>query len=419
MGHFQSLDDLFGVARLIILEQSALKCLALGGLLDEHRLEGVGIETGVEHAGADRAGRRVEILHLLRAHVVFIKVLGQINGVFQGAARVAGHQIRHKILFLASLLAQLIELVLELIERLNGRLAHVGQRVGCAVFGRDLELTGDVVLHQLFKEGIVRVGHQIVEPDAAADKDLLDAGQFPDAAEDLQVIAVVDDDMRAGGRRKAVLAAVAHAAQHLLPAGRKAEVCGRAADIVDIALEIRLVGHALGLGHDAVRTAAGDAPPLMELDGAEVTAAETAAVLDDGELHLPDGRNAAHRLINRMIPPGVGQSVDFVQLPAHKGLCRDILDEVFFTLLLDNDLAADDVLIVHLDTAGLCVGHLIGSDLLVTGALDIPLGQVVEVGQVAGAVHISDGLHRFACGKTPGDFHGLMLAHAEADDIRA
>mgnify|MGYP000972874955 CR=1 FL=1 len=246
---------------------------------------------------------------------------------------------------------------------------------------------------------------------------LLDARQLPDAAQDLQIVAVVHDHVGAGGGGQAVLAAIAHAPQHLLPAGREPEVGGGAADIVDVALEIRLVGHPFGLGHNAVGTAAGDPAALMQLDGAEVAAAEAAAVLDDGELHLPDGRHAAHALVDGVVAAGVGQRIHLVQLPAHQRLCRDVLHKVLFTLLLDNDLAADHILIVHLDAAGSGVGHLIGGHFPETGALHILFGQVVEVGQVAGAVHIGDGLHRLPCRQPPGDLHGLVLAHAKADEI--
>ena len=148
-------------------------------------------------------------------------------------------------------------------------------------------------------------------------------------------------------------------AQHLLAAGGKAEVCGGAAHIVDVALEIRLVSHALGFRHDAVRAAAGDPPPLMQLDGAEVAAAEAAAVLDDGELHLADGGHAAHALVDGVVAAGVGQGVHLVQLPAHQRLCGDVLHQILFALLLYNDLAADHVLIVHLDAAGLGIRRLI------------------------------------------------------------
>ena len=351
--------------------------------------------------------------------MVLIKVLGQIDRVLQGAARVAGHEVGHQILLFARLFAQLVELILELVEGLDGRLTHVGKGVGGAVLRGDLQLAGHMVFYQFLEEGIVRVSHQVVEPDAAADEHLFHARQLPHPAQNFEVVAVIHDHVGAGGGGKAVLAAGAHPAQHLLAAGGEAEVCGRAAHIVDIALEIRLVGHALGFLYDAVGAAAGDPPPLMQLDGAEVAAAEAAAVLDDGELHLADGGHAAHALVDGVIAAGVGQGVHLVQFSAHQRLCGDVLHQILFALLLHDDLAADHVLIVHLDAAGLGVGGLIAGHLFKTGTLHIPLGQVVEIGQVAGAVHVRDGLHRLSGGQTAGDLHGLVLAHAEADEIRA
>ena len=350
--------------------------------------------------------------------MVLIKILGQIHCILQGAARVAGHEVGHQVLLFASLFAELVEFILELVEGLDGGLAHVGQGVGSAVLRGHLQLAGHMVLHQLLKEGIVRVCHQVVEPDAAADKHLFYPRQLPHPAQDLQIIAVVHDHVGAGGGGQAVFAAGAHPPEHLFPAGGEPEVGGGTADIVDVALEIRLVGHALGFLHDAVRTAAGDPAALMQLDGAEVAAAEAAAVLDDGELYLPDGGHAAHGLVDGVIPAGVGQGVDLVQLPAHQRLCRDVLHQILLALLLHDDLAADHVLIVHLDAAGLGVGGLIAGHLFEAGTLHIPLRQVVEVGQVAGAVHIGDLLHRFSGGQTAGDLHSLVFAHAKADDVR-
>ena len=139
MGQLQSLDHLFGVAGLVVLQQCALQSLALGGLFHKHRLEGVGVKAGIEHTGAHGAGGGVEVLHLLRAHMVLIEVLGQIDRVLQSAARVAGHEVGHQILLFARLLAQLVELILELVEGLDGRLAHVGKGVGGAVLRGDLQ----------------------------------------------------------------------------------------------------------------------------------------------------------------------------------------------------------------------------------------------------------------------------------------
>lgn len=44
---------------------------------------------------------------------------------------------------------------------------------------------------------------------------------------------------------------------------------------------------------------------------------------------------------------------------------------------------------------------------------------MVKISQVAGAVHIGDVLHRLPGGKAAGDLHGLVLTHAEADDVRS
>ena len=168
VGHFQRLDDLFGIAGLIILKQGALKCLALSGLFHKHRLQSVGVEAGVEHTGAHGAGRGIKILHLLGTHMVLVEVFGQIDGILEGAARVTGHEVRHEVLLFARLPAQLVELILKLVEGLDRRLAHVGEGVGGAVLRRNFQLAGNVVLHQLLKESVIGVGHQVIEADAAA-----------------------------------------------------------------------------------------------------------------------------------------------------------------------------------------------------------------------------------------------------------
>ena len=95
---FSALMTFSALQGLIILEQGALKCLALSGLFHKHRLQGVGVEAGVEHTGAHGAGRGIKILHLLGAHMVLVEVFGQIDSILEGAARVAGHEVRHEVL---------------------------------------------------------------------------------------------------------------------------------------------------------------------------------------------------------------------------------------------------------------------------------------------------------------------------------
>ena len=101
-------------------------------------------------------------------------------------------------------------------------------------------------------------------------------------------------DVLAGGWEQAALV-LAAAVFLLLFAGRKAEIRGRAADIVDVALEaghlrdlFRFFDHALVASHLNVAS-------LMERERAEVARAEAAAVVDDGELYLLNGRYAAER----------------------------------------------------------------------------------------------------------------------------
>ena len=118
--------------------------------------------------------------------MVLVEVFGQIDGILEGAARVAGHEIRHKVLLFSCLSAQLVELILELVEGLDGRLAHVGQRVGGTVLRRDFSWPETWYSTSSLKNVVIGVGHQVIEADAAADEHLLDAGQLPDAAEDFR-----------------------------------------------------------------------------------------------------------------------------------------------------------------------------------------------------------------------------------------
>ena len=128
-------------------------------------------------------------------------------------------------------------------------LAHHAQDLIGHVLRRDLQLAGDVIAHQLLEERIARVGQQIVEPDAAADKDLLDARQLAELPQQGQVIRVVGDQVFAGGGEQA-LSCRARAALQLLFAGGLAEIRRRAADVMDVALEARRMRHALGFPED-------------------------------------------------------------------------------------------------------------------------------------------------------------------------
>ena len=119
-GLVQRLNDEPALVRPAPLQQRALQVLCMRRLGDVDRLHRARVDAGVVHARADRAGGGVKILHLLRAHVVLVKILGQIDGILQGAARVAGHEVGHQILLLAIALVEALVLadVLALVDAL-------------------------------------------------------------------------------------------------------------------------------------------------------------------------------------------------------------------------------------------------------------------------------------------------------------
>ena len=165
--------------RPLPLEEGPLQLLLVGipGHID--LLHGPGIQAGVVHTGGDGAGGGIEVLDLLGLTAGLVQPGGQGDGVVQGAARVGGHEVGHQELVLAVLLVQPLVLLLELLIGPDVGLAHVVQHMAHAVLGGHLQLAADVMLHQIGKELPVLVLQQVVEPDAGADEDLLDAGDLP------------------------------------------------------------------------------------------------------------------------------------------------------------------------------------------------------------------------------------------------
>ena len=223
------------------------------------------------------------------------------------------HQIGHKILLAAQFFVDAGIPLAELLVHLEGRLAHVVQGVVAHVLRRDLQLTGDVVLDQFAEERIVLFGHHVVVAQTGAHEHFLHALDAAQLTQQFEVIRVVGLDVLTGGGEQAALV-LAAAVFLLLFAGRKAEIRGRAADIVDIALESGHLGDLFCFLDHALVAAHLNVASLMERERAEVARAETAAVVDDGELHLLNGRYAAERLIRRMISSHIRQRVNMVHL---------------------------------------------------------------------------------------------------------
>ena len=117
----------------------------------------------------------------------------------------------------------------------------MAQRIGRTVLGRHLQLPADMMLHKLAEKLLVLIPNQVIVPDAAADEYLFHLWQRPHPAQNVQILAVVDDQPAARLWCKAMLAACTHAVFHLLAAAWPAEICRRAAHIVNIALEAGLL----------------------------------------------------------------------------------------------------------------------------------------------------------------------------------
>ena len=197
----------------------------------------------------------------------------------------------------------------------------------------------------------------------------------------------------------------------LLAAGGVTEVGTGAAYIVDVALELGVVGEELGLGKHRVDTAGGDHAALMEGQSAEVTAAKAPAIMGDGEADFLNGGDAA--VIHGVYLTDEGQVVDFIQaLPVH-GALRGIAHHVAALAQLQNGLAANGVMLAVLHTGGAGVGNLIGAHILIGGTVHVVVVALFSIGgQESRAAHIGDTLHRLFLGKAAGDLHRGLFAHA-------
>ena len=205
------------------------------------------------------------------------------------------------------------------------RLTHSVQNVAGAVLRRHFQLAGNVVLHQLFEEGVVGILHHVIVPDPRADEHPLNPRKRPDLPQKLQIIPLVGIQSRTGSGCQA-LSSHAKPLFLLFFAGGVPEVGSGAANVVDVALEIRKGGQELCFFQHRFLTADGDLPPLMKGDGAEVAVTEAPPVVGDGEFHLRQAGNAAFDVVHGVPPAGIGQGINVVQLLRGQDTHGGILD---------------------------------------------------------------------------------------------
>ena len=144
-----------------------------------------------------------------------------------------------------------------------------------------------------------------------------------------------------------------------------AEVGARTADVVDVALELRVVGEALDLAHAGFDRARGDHAPLMERQRAEVASAEAPAVVRDGKAHLLDGGDAAESVVHRVHLAHVGELGDLVELFARKRHRGRIDDERVTPVRLPERFAANGVVLLVFELCRERVGVLVPAHLFI------------------------------------------------------
>ena len=348
------------------MEQGALLRLLLGRAGHIDRLPRNRVDPRVVHGGGDGARRGIEILHLLGVQAVALQVAGQRHGVFQTAAGVRAHEIGHQILLLAGPAVERVILVAKGVKHGLRGLAHAAKHVVRDVFGGDLELAAHVVLHELSEKGGVFVEQHIVKAKAAAHEHLFDAGQRAHLAQNVEILGVVDLQMRAGiGGKTAPVGTCADS--QLLLAGRAAEVGGWAADVVDIPLEVRRLCQPPRLLDDGGPGTAGDGAALVQGQSAEVTGAKAAPVVDDGKFDFGDGGHAARRLIRGVGGVAVGQFIDVVELLCCERAHGGILPDKARAVLLVERPAAHGVLLAVLGCGGRGIGLFVVAQRLKIG----------------------------------------------------
>ena len=139
------------------MQQRALQFLAVRRRLGKDGRHVARVDAGIVHAGRERAGRGVEVLHLLGLVPCGVQEFRKLHRVFERAAGMRRHEVGHKVLLAAVFLVHGAVLVPELFKHVEVGLAHVVQHARHAVLGRDLELAGDVILDKLGQKGAALV----------------------------------------------------------------------------------------------------------------------------------------------------------------------------------------------------------------------------------------------------------------------
>ena len=121
------------------------------------------------------------------------------------------------------------------------------------MLGGDFELSRDIILYELSKEGVIFIEHEVIESYSRAYKHLFDLRQFFDLFYKLNILAMIDLEVFTRGWCEA-FSVCADAVAELFIAGGVSEVSRGAAYIVYISFKVGHFGNQLCFFQDAFYT---------------------------------------------------------------------------------------------------------------------------------------------------------------------
>ncbi len=164
------------------------------------------------------------------------------------------HQVRDKILLHTEAFGELVEAFLEFLIGFDMRLAHRIEDSRRTMFGRDLELTADMMANKLTEEALVGICHQIIIADTGADKNALDLRNLTQLSEEPEIILMIDRKVFTGCRCETFLS-LTKTMFRLFFTGRVAEIGSRAADVMNISFKVGKLGYLFCFLNDAFNAA--------------------------------------------------------------------------------------------------------------------------------------------------------------------
>ena len=175
----------------------------------------------------------------------------------------AGHQVWDQVLVHAELLVEgKIFIHKPIVNGVFGFSHARKDSVGYVLRG-NFQLSGNVELHQFFEEGVLLICQQIVKADTAADKNFLHTGDFSEFPQQSNIVRMIRTHIFARGGVQTLTTTTSTLTQ-LLFTGGVAEVGGRAAHIMDVALEVLVFDHELCFRKNGLMAAGLDNTALVE-----------------------------------------------------------------------------------------------------------------------------------------------------------